>query len=53
MTKREKLLERIRIHIINGDESAAMRIYIENKCISYQSYNETAKSARLSRGPTQ
>lgn len=52
MTKREKLLERIRIHIIKGDESAAMRVYIENKCISHQAYSEAAKAARLSRGPS-
>lgn len=52
MTKREKLLERIRVYIIKGDESAAMRVYIENKCISHQAYSETAKAARISTAPS-
>ena len=50
MTKREKLIERIRVHIMNGDEGAAMRIYVENRCISHSAYNETARKARLARG---
>lgn len=49
MTKREKILERIRVHIMKGDESAAMRIYIESPCISHADYSKTAKAARLSR----
>ena len=43
MTKRQQLIQQIKSHARNNDYKSAMRIYIENKCISYETYQRAIK----------
>jgi len=38
MTKKQQLIQLIKAKSREGDIKGAMRIYIENKCISYATY---------------
>jgi len=40
MTKRNQLLALIKAKYNQGEQKEAMRIYIENKCISYSAYQK-------------
>lgn len=45
MTKRQHLLEQIKLHAYNGDDELAIRVYCENR-ISYQVFSEQVALGR-------
>lgn len=48
MTKRQQVLELIRVAAHDGDEQKAMRLYIENR-ISFVAYQEARKKGYAQR----
>ena len=47
MTKREILINTIKSKYRNGDEEGAMRIYFENRIISYDTYMKAIREERI------